>query len=250
MSGVASKFRSQRLLKGGMAIALLVGITTPIALALGTTSSGAATPSFTPGDLVVEVDQQTTTGNIVDPVDLVDYTTSGSTPRFLGCFAHNDPGEQPSSRRLWRLRERRFANRLGGRREPRSRRVRTEHGHRHRLDRPGTDHASPDVVGIVGSTGVVDTTTQINDGTSGLEYTHYDRSATIATSGLSPSNTSVYVSGSQMLDETTTAPTRRPTTPPLPTSLRPAGLRRQPLRVGLFRGHLRGRYGPAHFGGH
>ena len=34
MSRVASKFRSQRLLKGGMAIALLVGITTPIALAL------------------------------------------------------------------------------------------------------------------------------------------------------------------------------------------------------------------------
>src|ERR1700678_2517877 len=46
-------------------------------------SAARSLPSqFTAGDLVVEVDQQTTTGNIVDPVDLVDYTTSGTPTGF------------------------------------------------------------------------------------------------------------------------------------------------------------------------
>src|SRR6202041_2107341 len=67
---------------------------------------------------------------------------------------------------------------------------------------PGTAHNSPDVAAIVGSTGLVDSSTDIADGT-GLEETHYDRSATIATAGLSAANTDVYVSGSQMTDELT-----------------------------------------------
>jgi len=171
-------------------------------------AGGSNPPQFTAGDLVVEVDQQTTTGNIVDPVDLVDYSTTGTPSGFAvdlpttqqgsnlplvdyGGYQNGglitDSGDggnivlagyEPSS-----------ATVIGG-------------------TAPGTAHASPDVAAIVGSTGLVDTSTDIADGATGAEQTHYDRSATIATAGLSAASTNVYVSGSQMTDELTDGTTQ------------------------------------------
>ena len=190
-----------------MALAVLVGIATPVALALGIASSGGSTPSFTAGDLVVEVDQQTTTGNIVDPVDLVDYpaVTSGtSTP---GGFAVDLPtassgsnlpivdyGDNENGGLITDSGD--GGNIVLAGYEPSSTTVIGNTA-------PGTNHASPDVAAIVGSAGLVDTSTDIADGPTGTEEAHFARSATIATAGLSPAGTDVYVSGSQMVDELT-----------------------------------------------
>ena len=207
MSRVAPQLGNHRLLKGGMALAVLVGIATPVALALGIASSGGSTPSFTAGDLVVEVDQQTTTGNIVDPVDLVDYpaVTSGtSTP---GGFAVDLPtassgsnlpivdyGDNENGGLITDSGD--GGNIVLAGYEPSSTTVIGNTA-------PGTNHASPDVAAIVGSAGLVDTSTDIADGPTGTEEAHFARSATIATAGLSPAGTDVYVSGSQMVDELT-----------------------------------------------
>ena len=167
-----------------------------------------ATGGFTTGDLVVEVDQQSATGNLVDPVDLVDYGTNGTPSGFavdLPTTQHGNnlplvdysgyengglitdsgdggnivlAGYEPSS-----------ATVIGA-------------------TAPGSAHDSPDVAAIVGSTGLVDTSTDIADGTTATEEAHYDRSATIATAGLSASSTNVYVSGSQMIDELTDGTTQ------------------------------------------
>ena len=164
-----------------------------------------ATP-FTSGDLVVAVEQQSASGNLVDAVNLVDYSTSGtpsgsSAQLPTAAAGNNQPivdyggyangglltdsgdggnlvyagyeprrGDGPRWRRALRYQPRLARCRRGHRRQHR-RNGRFEHvpERRHR----------------------------------GAEYKHYDRSATMASSGASAAGGGVYLSGSQAIDELT-----------------------------------------------
>ena len=152
-SRIVSRLQGRRLVQGGVALGLLIAVGLVV---VPLTAAGSNPPVFTSGDLVVEVDQQTATGNIVDPVHLVDYSTTG-TPSGgavdlpttqkgnnlplvdYGGYENGglitDSGDggnivlagyEPSS-----------ATVIGG-------------------TAPGTDYDSPDVAGIVGSTGLVE----------------------------------------------------------------------------------------------
>jgi hypothetical protein len=180
---------------------LLLLATSSALVSIGVTAASATPTSFTAGDLVVDMSlgtANTGTSNVASAMSLVDYSTSG-TPSG---FAVNLPTTQ-SGTNLPLLDFSTYEN--GG--------LLTDSGDGGNLvvagygtssttfigSAAGTDHASPDVVGIVGSTGKVDTSTEINDSTNN---THYDRSATIPTAGLSSAATTVILSGSQDDDVT------------------------------------------------
>src|SRR5271155_580082 len=178
MSRVLLHPRSHRLVKGGMALALLMAAGLMV---MPLTAGGSNPPQFTSGDLVVEVDQQTTTGNIVDPVDLVDYSTTGIPSGFSVDLPTTQQGNN-----LPLVDYGGYEN--GG--------LITDSGDGGNIvlagyepssatvigsTAPGTAHDSPDVAAIVGSTGLVDTSTDIADGPTATEEAHYDRSATIST---------------------------------------------------------------------